>query len=219
MVNEKLENDLNECDLESEEMRAESINPDEVPAEEACEGTGDALQAAETENAEEDSENSQVSEKKGLFGKKKEKKDKKDIKIEELTDRLQRQMAEFDNFRKRTEKEKSSMYEIGSRSVIEKILPIIDNFERGLAAVPEDQEKDAFVEGMEMVYKQLMDSLEEIDVKPIEAVGQEFDPNLHNAVMHIEDEEAGNNTIVEEFQKGYTFRESVIRYSMVKVAN
>ena len=145
---------------------------------------------------------------KKLF-KRKPKKDKKDEQIEELTDRLTRQMAEFDNFRKRTEKEKSAMYEVGAKDIIEKILPVIDNFERGLSAVT----------GMEMVYKQIMTTLDGVGVKVIEAVGQEFNPDLHNAVMHVEDEEAGENIIVEEFQKGYTYRDSVVRHSMVKVAN
>lgn len=157
--------------------------------------------------------------KKGLFGKKKDKKDKKDVQIEELTDRLKRQMAEFDNFRKRTEKEKSSMYEIGARNVIEKILPIVDNFERGLSAVAEEDKNNSFAEGMDMIYKQLMSSLEELGVKVIETIGKEFDPSLHNAVMHIEDEELGENIVAEEFQKGYTYHDSVIRHSMVKVAN
>ena len=155
---------------------------------------------------------------KKLF-KRKPKKDKKDEQIEELTDRLTRQMAEFDNFRKRTEKEKSAMYEVGAKDIIEKILPVIDNFERGLSAVKEEQKDDSFVTGMEMVYKQIMTTLDGVGVKVIEAVGQEFNPDLHNAVMHVEDEEAGENIIVEEFQKGYTYRDSVVRHSMVKVAN
>ena len=153
-------------------------------------------------------------EKKGFFSKKK---DKRDQQIEELTDQLKRNMAEFDNFRKRTEKEKSAMYEIGAKDVIEKILPVIDNFERGLKAVPEGG--DAFAEGMNMIYKQLLKTLEDLGVKPIEAVGQPFDPNFHNAVMHIEDENFGENVIAEEFQKGYLYRDSVVRHSMVKVAN
>ena len=157
--------------------------------------------------------------KKGFFCKKKEKKDNKDVQNEELTDRLKRQMAEFDNFRKRTEKEKSAMFEVGAKSVIEKMLPVVDNFERGLAAVPDDKKDDPFVEGMEKIYKQLIGTLEELEVKAIEAVGQEFDPNFHNAVMHIEDEELGDNIVAEEFQKGYTYRENVVRHSMVKVAN
>ena len=153
-------------------------------------------------------------EKKGFFSKKK---DKRDQQIEELTDQLKRNMAEFDNFRKRTEKEKSAMYEVGAKDVIEKILPVIDNFERGLKAVPEGG--DAFAEGMNMIYKQLLKTLEDLGVKPIEAVGQPFDPNFHNAVMHIEDENFGENVIAEEFQKGYLYRDSVVRHSMVKVAN
>ena len=159
-----------------------------------------------------------IKEKKKFFAKK-EKKDKKDEKIEELTDRLTRQMAEFDNFRKRTEREKSQMYEIGAKDIIEKILPVIDNFERGLAAVPEESKEDPFVEGMEKIYKQIMTTLEGVGVKPIEAVGQEFNPDFHNAVMHVEDEEAGENIITEEFQKGYMYHDSVVRHSMVKVAN
>ena len=190
--------------------------------EEAVEETAEEI-TAETEEKEieeltEESQEETVEEKKGLFGKKK-KKDKKDEQIEELTDRLKRQMAEFDNFRKRTEKEKEARFEIGAKSVIEKMLPIVDNFERGLATVSEEQREDPFVEGMEKVYKQLMSSFEAMDVMQIEAVGKEFDPNLHNAVMHVEDEGFGENIIAEEFQKGYTYRDSVVRHSMVKVAN
>ena len=147
------------------------------------------------------------------------KKDKKDEQIADLTDKLTRQMAEFDNYRKRTEKEKSAMYEIGAKDVIEKILPIVDNFERGFATVAEEEKENPFVQGMDKVYKQLMTMLEGLGVKPIEALGQEFNPDLHHAVMHVEDEEAGENVIVEEFQKGYMYRGSVVRYSMVKVAN
>ena len=146
-------------------------------------------------------------------------KDKKDEKIEELTDKLTRQMAEFDNFRKRTEKEKSQMYEVGAKDIIEKILPVVDNFERGLAAVAEEDKEHPFMQGMDKVYKQLMTTLDEIGVKPIEAVGQEFNPDFHNAVMHVEDENFGENMVAEEFQKGYTYRDSVVRHSMVKVAN
>lgn len=158
-------------------------------------------------------------EKKGFFGKRKEKKDPRDAQIEELTDRLKRNMAEFDNYRKRTEKEKSAMYEIGAKDVVEKILPVVDNFERGLAAVPEEEKGAPFAEGMEMIYKQLMKTLDEIGVKPIEAVGKEFDPNIHNAVMHIDDENLGENIVAAELQKGYTYRDSVVRHSMVQVAN
>ena len=147
------------------------------------------------------------------------KKDKKDEQIADLTDKLTRQMAEFDNYRKRTEKEKSAMYEIGAKDVIEKILPVVDNFERGFVTVSEEEKENPFVQGMDKVYKQLMTVLEGLGVKPIEALGQEFNPDLHHAVMHVEDEEAGENVIVEEFQKGYMYRDSVVRYSMVKVAN
>ena len=198
-----------EAAKEQEEMTQEETAEDN--AENDCE--------AELEETTEEEETEETEgEKKGFF-KKKNKKDKKDEKIEELTDRLKRQMAEFDNFRKRTEKEKSAMYETGAKSVIEKILPVVDNFERGLMAVPEEQKEDPFVQGMDKIYKQIMTTLEEIGVKPIEAVGVEFNPDLHNAVMHVEDEEAGENVIVEEFQKGYTYRDCVVRYSMVKVAN
>ena len=128
-------------------------------------------------------------------------------------------MAEFDNYRKRTEKEKASMYVIGAKEIVEKILPIVDNFERGLASVPDEQKEDPFVDGMDKIYRQLMTALEEMGVKVIEAVGQEFNPDLHNAVMHVEDEDAGENIIVEEFQKGYLYKDFVVRHSMVKVAN
>ena len=151
-----------------------------------------------------------------FFGKKKKEKDKFEQQVEDLTDRLKRSMAEFDNYRKRTEKEKSSMYIIGARDIVEKMLPIVDNFERGLAQAPED---DPFAEGMKMIYKQMMTAFDEMGVKPIEAVGKEFDPNLHNAVMHVEDESVGENIVVEEFQKGYTYKDFVVRHSMVKVAN
>ena len=136
-----------------------------------------------------------------------------------MTDRLKRQMAEFENFRKRTDKEKSQMYAMGAKGIIEKILPVIDNFERGLAAVPQDQMEDPFAEGMTKIYKQMMTILEELGVKPIAAVGEEFNPDFHNAVMHIEDETLGENIIAEELQKGYMYHDSVVRHSMVKVAN
>lgn len=154
--------------------------------------------------------------KKGFFTKKK---DKKDEQIEELTDRLKRTMAEFDNFRKRTEKEKSAMYEIGAKDIIEKLLPVVDNFERGLTTIPEGEEKSAFADGMDKIYKQLMKMLEETGVQAIEAVGQPFNPDYHNAVMHVEDENLDENIVAEEFQKGYLYRDSVVRHSMVKVAN
>lgn len=147
------------------------------------------------------------------------KKDKRDQKIEELNDRLLRNMAEFENFRNRSEKEKSAMFEIGAKSVVEKILPVVDNFERGLDAVSDEDRENAFVKGMEAVYKQFSTVLEEIGVVPIEAVGKEFDPNLHNAVMHDEDDSMEANIISEEFQKGYMYKDSVVRHSMVKVVN
>lgn len=191
---------------------------EEEAAEDAADTEDSAEQAEESESDTDEGKEDSKAEKKKFFGKKN-KKDKKDEKIDELTDRLTRQMAEFDNFRKRTEKEKSQMYEIGAKDIIEKILPIVDNFERGLASMPEEEKATPFAEGMEKIYKQLMTTLESIDVKPIEAVGKEFNPDFHNAVMHVEDEELDENIIVEEFQKGYTYRDSVVRHSMVKVAN
>ena len=148
-----------------------------------------------------------------------EKKDPKDEKIAELTDRMQRTMAEFDNFRKRTEKEKAAMYEIGAKDIIEKMLPVLDNFERGLTTVPEEEKENPFVQGMDKIYKQFVKTLEDIGVKPMDAAGKPFDPNFHNAVMHVEDEELGENIVAEELQKGYTYRDSVVRPAMVKVAN
>ena len=196
--------------ISPEEMEEEILENEEI---------NDTAEEETVEEAEEAvAEEPETEKEKGSFFKKKEKKDKKDEKIEELTDRVRRQMAEFDNFRKRTEKEKTQMFETGAKSIVEKILPVVDNFERGLAAVTEEEKGTPFVEGMEKIYKQMMTVLEEAGVKPIEAVGQEFDPNLHNAVMHVEDEEFGENIIAEEFQKGYTYRDSVVRHSMVKVA-
>ena len=223
-----------------EEAKAKAVETAEAEAdadkENPAEGNPAEGETAETDSSPSDSENpgsekeqteenesdtgdqDPKAEKKKLFGKKN-KKDKKDEKIEELTDRLTRQMAEFDNFRKRTEKEKSQMYEIGAKDIIEKILPIVDNFERGLSSMPAEEKATPFAEGMEKIYKQLMTTLEGIGVRPIEAVGQEFNPDFHNAVMHVEDEELGENIIAEEFQKGYMYRDSVVRHSMVKVAN
>lgn len=196
-----------------ETSEAESEHSEACTAEEEISEETEASEEAETDDEGDEKESG-----KSFFGKKK-KKDKKDEKIEELTDRLTRQMAEFDNFRKRTDREKSQMYEIGAKDVIDKIIPVVDNFERGLAAVTEEEKENPFVIGMEQIYKQLMTTLEGIGVKPIEAVGNEFDPDFHNAVMHVEDEEVGENIIVEEFQKGYMYRDSVVRHSMVKVAN
>ena len=198
-----------------------NTKPADEEIEKTAEPTAGEEKQPETEKAESDTAaaKEEQPEKKGFFGKKKEKKDKKDEQIEELTDRLKRQMAEFDNFRKRTEKEKAAMFEVGAKSVIEKMLPVIDNFERGLASVPEDQKEDPFVAGVDKVYKQLLTVFDELGVKPIEAVGQPFDPNFHNAVMHVEDEQYGENVVAEELQKGYMYRDSVVRHSMVKVAN
>ena len=206
---EKSQEDMVKEAVEEAKKSAAETESAEAEAEE----TEETSEEAGSEEAKEDTEKKTG---KKLFGKKK---DKKDEKIEELTDKLTRQMAEFDNFRKRTEKEKSQMYEIGAKDIIEKILPVVDNFERGLDSVPEEEKNAPFVEGMEKIYKQLMTTLESVGVKPIEAVGQEFNPDFHNAVMHVEDEEFGENIIAEEFQKGYMYRESVVRHSMVKVAN
>ena len=206
---EKSQEDMVKEAVEEAKKSAAETESAEAEAEE----TEETSEEAGSEEAKEDAEKKTG---KKLFGKKK---DKKDEKIEELTDKLTRQMAEFDNFRKRTEKEKSQMYEVGAKDIIEKILPVVDNFERGLDAVKEEEKDDPFVQGMEKVYKHLMTTLEEIEVKPIEAVGKEFDPNLHTAVMHVEDENFGENIVAEEFQKGYTYRDSIVRHSMVKVAN
>ncbi len=204
---------------ETVENTEETVENTEEAVEETVEETTEEAAQEEAETEAEDADDSEeTTEKKKIFGRKA-KKDPRDEKIEELTDRVTRQMAEFDNFRKRTEKEKSAMYEIGAKSVIEKLLPIVDNFERGFLTVAEEDKEDSFVKGMEMVYKQILTTFETIGVKPIEAVGQEFNPDLHNAVMHVDDETVGENIIVEEFQKGYTYHDSVVRYSMVKVAN
>ena len=208
----------NKQEKSQEDMLKEAVEEAKKSAAEAKETEADTEDTTETseEDTEEAEDTAEKKPGKKLFGKKK---DKKDEKIEELTDKLTRQMAEFDNFRKRTEKEKSQMYEVGAKDIIEKILPVVDNFERGLDAVKEEEKEDPFVQGMEKVYKHLLTTLEGIDVKPIEAVGQQFDPNFHNAVMHVEDENFGENVVAEEFQKGYTYRDSVVRHSMVKVAN
>ena len=193
----------------------EEIVVEDTKAEDVSETADQEEAQAEPETAEEDA----GTDKKGFFGKKKEKKDKKDEQIAELTDKLKRQLAEFENFRNRTDKEKSQMYAVGAKDVIEKILPVIDNFERGLKSIPEDQKGGPVASGMEMIYKQLITVLTDLGVTPIEAVGQEFDPNLHNAVMHAEDEGLGENIVAEEFQKGYKYKDTVLRHSMVKVAN
>ncbi|MBQ0000409.1 MAG: nucleotide exchange factor GrpE [Clostridiales bacterium] len=200
----------------------------ETPVEEtAAETTEETVETPDSETAEEtetpeeteaeEEEKSESKEKTSFFKKKKDKeKEKLEQQVGELTDRLMRSMAEFDNYRKRTEKEKSSMYIIGAKEIVEKILPVVDNFERGLKQAAEG---DAFADGMKMIYKQMLTTLEDLGVKPIEAVGQEFNPDFHNAVMHVDDESVGENIVVEEFQKGYTYKDFVVRYSMVKVAN
>ena len=196
----------------AEENREETKAPEDAETEAATEEA--AAETAAEEAAEEEKEKETAKE---LFHH--EKKDPKDEKIAELTDRMQRTMAEFDNFRKRTEKEKAAMYEIGAKDIIEKILPVLDNFERGLTTVPEEEKENPFVQGMDKIYKQFVKTLEDIGVKPMDAAGKPFDPNFHNAVMHVEDEELGENIVAEELQKGYTYRDSVVRPAMVKVAN
>ena len=199
------------------ETAEDTVKQDETVQEPEAEPNTETTAEDETkEETEASNEAEAPKEKKKLFSKKK---DKKDEKIEELTDQLRRQMAEFDNYRKRTDKEKASMYIIGAKEIVEKLLPVVDSFERGLATATEEQLEDPFVDGMNKVYKQMITSLEELGVKPIEAVGAEFNPDYHNAVMHVEDEEVGENIIVEEFQKGYTYKDFVVRHSMVKVAN
>lgn len=203
-----------------EETMEETVETAEETMETQAEETvaGDTEETADTaETAEAEAEEG-AKEGKGLF-KKKEKKDKKDEQIAELNDKVLRQMAEFENFRKRTEKEKAMMFEIGAKSIVEKLLPVIDNFERGLATVSEEEKNGAFAQGIEKIYKQLLTELGEAGVTPIEAVGKEFNPDFHNAVMHIEDENLGENIVAEEFQKGYMYKDSVVRHSMVKVAN
>ena len=206
-----------------EVMEEKAVDTEETKAEQTCEKTKDTKETAAEETKQtaagdqDKKETKEKSEKKGAFGKKK--KDKKDEQIEDLSDRLKRQMAEFDNFRKRTEKEKSQMFDMGAKTIIEKILPVVDNFERGLAAVPEEQKEDAFVTGMDKVYKQMMTELDAIGVKPIEALGKEFDPDLHNAVMQVESEEYEPGVVAQELQKGYTYKDSVVRHSMVAVVS
>ena len=215
--------------MEEKKLNEEQLNEEEIiQEEEQVQDTQSAGEEAETQDIEQEaeateeaSEEAEKQEKKS--GKKKSLFDKKDNKlqekVDELEDRVKRQMAEFENFRKRTEKEKSAMFETGAKSVIEKMLPVVDNFERGLAALSEEEKKQPFAEGMNMVYKQLMAELEKLEVKPIETVGCEFNPDVHNAVMHVEDESLGENTVVAVFQKGFKIGEKVIRFAMVQVAN
>ena len=211
--NRKKEETMEEPTREMEkETGAETDLPETEPAAEQEE----AKKAAEAKEAEAAEETAEDGKERKFF---KKKKDKKDEKIEELTDRVRRQMAEFDNFRKRTEKEKSSMYIIGAKDIVEKMLPVVDNLERGFDGLSDEEKETPFAKGIEAVYKQLLTGLEEIGVTPIEAVGKEFDPNFHNAVMHDEDDSDASNQVIEEFQKGYMYKDSVVRHSMVKVLN
>lgn len=213
---EMMEEVLEDLEKDAAEKQTEEVSEAEE-TETETEAAESGEQAEETEESEaEDGQEAPADEKKGFF---KKKKDKKDEQIEELNDKLKRQMAEFDNFRKRTEKEKTQMYDMGAKSIIEKILPVIDNFERGLAAVPEEQREDAFVVGMDKVYRQMLTELDASGVKPIEAVGQEFDPNFHNAVMQVESEEYDSGVVAQELQKGYMYKDSVVRHSMVAVVS
>ena len=207
VMDEELENE--ELTEDAEAAEAENVS-EEASEDKAADETLEDDASAETEDKDSDDK------KDGLF-KKKKKKDKKDEEIENLTDRLKRQMAEFDNFRKRTDKEKGQMFDMGARTIVEKILPVIDNFERGLASVPEENQDDPFVSGMQMVYKQLMTELEAAGVKAIECAGEEFNPDFHNAVMQVESEELESGTIAQELQKGYMYKDSVVRHSMVSV--
>ena len=225
-MEEEIKKDLMEEEVQEE--NTDAVETDETMSEDtAADTAADAENEPEEEAADSDEEEDPDkkdetadtdgrNKKDGFF---KKKKDKKDEQIEDLQDRLKRQMAEFDNFRKRTEKEKSQMFDMGARTIIEKILPVVDNFERGLAAVPEDQKEDAFVTGMDKVYKQLMTELEAIGVKPTETEGKEFDPELHNAVMQVENEELEAGTIAQELQKGYYYKDTVVRHSMVSVVS
>ena len=214
------DNEVNREDMDIEEAEGEELEEENQEGND-CPETEEAGEA-DTEDGAADQAGSEETTGKKLF-KKKNKADKKQDalkqKIEELEDRVKRQMAEFDNFRKRTDKEKTAMYEIGAKSVIEKILPVVDNFERGLASVPEEEKGNGFADGMQMIYKQLMTELENIGVKPIEAIGQEFDPDYHNAVMQVESEEYETGIVAQELQKGYTYRDSVVRHSMVAVVS
>ncbi len=211
---EVLEEVLEDLEKESQADQTE----DSVKEAETTEDTASETEEKDTEETAEETEGSSKEDsddnKKGFF---KKKKDKKDEQIEDLTDRLRRQMAEFENFRKRTEKEKSQMFDMGAKTIVEKVLPVIDNFERGLAAVPEDKKEDAFVVGMDKIYKQMMAELDAVGVKPIDCIGQEFDPDFHNAVMQVENDELESGTVAQELQKGYMYKDTVVRHSMVSV--
>ena len=210
---EVMQEEAEETTAEAVEETCEECETESCEAEVETEGTVEETEEEATE------ENTEEKEGKGFFGKKKDKKVAAlEEKVAELEDRTKRQMAEFENFRKRTEKEKSMMFETGAKSVIEKILPVIDNFERGLATIEPDN-KDSFYEGMVMIHKQMLGELEKIGVTPIEAVGKEFDPNFHNAVMQVESDEFESGIVAQELQKGYMYRDSVVRYSMVGVVS
>ncbi len=203
------------AEQENKDMTEETVQTEEAAEEtKAAEQTGETSESAEA--AEDDKKDKKAEKKKAKADKKQ---DALKEKVEELEDRVKRQMAEFENFRKRTEKEKTAMFETGAKSVIEKILPVVDNFERGLASVPEEEKDGAFAQGMEMIYKQLMQELEKMEVKPIPAVGEEFNPDFHNAVMQVESDEYDSGVIAQELQKGYTYRDSVVRHSMVAVVS
>ena len=205
-------------ELNEQEVNENSSEEAATPEEEQTQET--AAEETVTDEVAENETEGKEKKKKSLLGKSKDKKaDKLQEKVTELEDRVKRQMAEFDNFRKRTEKEKSAMFETGAKSVVEKILPVVDNFERGLAGLSEEEAKQPFAEGMNMVYKQLISELEKLEVKPIEAVGCEFNPELHNAVMQVESDEYESGIIAQELQKGYTYRDSVVRHSMVAVVS
>ena len=214
MEDKNLEEQLQEEDTTQKENQTQEEKEAEAVAEEVTEAAEEAEDTAEEEK--EEDKKSEKKTKKSLFDKKD---NKLQEKVDELEDKVKRQMAEFDNFRKRTEKEKSAMFETGAKSVIEKILPVVDNFERGISGLSEEEMKQPFAEGMNMVYKQLMQELEKLEVKPIEAVGCEFDPNLHNAVMQVESEEYESGIIAQELLKGYTYRDTVVRHSIVAVVS
>lgn len=201
-------------DIDIEEVK------DENSVDDAVEETTETAEDKNEETSKEEASGEETPKKEKKFGRKKDKAvEKLEEKVKELEDMRVRQLAEFENFRKRSEKEKSQMFEVGAKSVIEKILPVMDNFERGLQGVPEEEKDAPFVKGVEMVYKQMLTAFEEMGVKPIEAVGKEFDPNLHNAVMAVDDDSLESGTVAEEMQKGYMYKESVVRHSMVKVVN
>lgn len=216
VLEESVEENLDDVE---ETQTAEDAQAEEDQTAPESEEASEDSQADGTEEAEDAETPEKAAESKKKEGPFKKKKDKRDEQIEELNDRLKRQMAEFENFRKRTEKEKSQMFDMGARTIVEKILPVVDNFERGLAAVPEEQREDAFVSGMDKVYKQLMTELEAIGVTPIECVGQEFNPDYHNAVMQVENEELEAGTVAQELLKGYMYKDTVVRHSMVSVVS